>query len=195
MERPNKGTIRVFCGPMFSGKTSSFIPIIEKTIEAKKRTKIFRPTIDDRYSDIANEKVVTNNHKIIDIDTQKVKDSAEILHQVKDLNLDLIFIDEAQFFDENLITMCHQIANMGKDIVISGLDMDAFGVPFKTMPPILSIADSIVKLKAICDYCKEEKANFTYRKDTSTEQELVGGKEKYGAICRDCESLHHKVFK
>lgn len=195
MERPNKGTIRVFCGPMFSGKTSSFIPIIEKTLEANKKIKIFRPTIDDRYSNVTNEKVVTNNQKIIDIDTQKVNNSEEILNQVRNLDINLIFIDEAQFFDENLIKVCHIIANMGKDIVISGLDMDAFGVPFKTMPQILSIADSIIKLKAICDFCKEEKANFTYRKDSSTEQELVGGKEKYGAICRDCESVHHKVFK
>lgn len=195
MERPNKGTIRAFCGPMFSGKTSSFIPIIEKNIEANKKIKLFRPIKDDRYDDVGNEKLVTNNQKIIDIDTEKVKDSDEILNQVKNLDLDLIFIDEAQFFDEKLVKVCHKIANMGKDVVVSGLDMDAFGVPFKTMPLMLSISDSVTKLKAICDFCKEEKANLTYRKDSSTEQEVVGGKEKYGAICRDCESVHHKVFK
>lgn len=195
MERPNNGTIRAFCGPMFSGKTSNFIPIIEKLIAAGKKIKIFRPAKDDRYDNIDDTKIVTNNGRKIDIDTEKVSNPEEILRQTIEKKLDAVFIDEAQFFEKELVEICHQIANLGKDVIIAGLDMDSFGVPFKTMPPLLAIADSVVKLKAVCDFCTEEKANFTYRKDPSKEQELIGGKEKFGAICRDCESIHHKVFK
>ena len=199
MQKPNAGNIRVITGPMFSGKTSSLIPIIEKYEEAGKRIKLFRPTQDDRYDTQENTDLKTNNNRTIIINTQKINSSEDLLQQI--FNLDALFVDEGQFFDKNFIKISNQIRMSGKEIIITGLDMDVYKNPFGIMPQLLAIADHVTKLVGICDFCKEEKANFSYFKNTQEEFErlmkdnaVIGGKEYFGCICTECENKHHKTF-
>jgi len=177
----NVGWIEVICGSMFSGKTEELIRRLNRGILAKKEIYIFKPKIDDRYDE---KNIVSHNKK--SINSIPIESPNEILQHIKDGGI--IGIDEAQFFDNSLIDIVEYLANKGFRIIIAGLDMDYLGKPFGPMPQLLSIAEFVTKVNAICMNCGGV-ASHTYRLDSSEEQILIGSTSKYEARCRKCYSL------
>ena len=172
------GWIEVICGPMFSGKTEELIRRLKRAIIAKNKILVFKPKIDTRYSD--NLIVSHNKNSIKSI---AIKDENQILNIPDDINI--IGIDEIQFFSKKIIDICIQIANKNKRVIISGLDKDFKGRPFGIMPEILSQAEYLTKLNAICNICGDY-AFFTKRISKDKEQILLGELDKYEANCRNC---------
>jgi thymidine kinase len=172
------GKIEVICGCMFSGKTEELIRRIRRAQIAKLSVIVFKPFIDSRYS--ANEIVSHNNIKI---ESHSLKSSMEI----KDysLDFDVIGIDEAQFFDKNILKVCQQLAFNGKRVLIAGLDKDYRGLPFGSMPQLMCEADYLDKLRAICVKCSRS-ASYTKRISTEVDQVVIGELDKYEARCRKC---------
>lgn len=170
--------IRVICGPMFSGKTKTLIRVINEYKEVGKKVFVFKPLIDNRY---AEESIVS--HDKDEIKALPIKKPKEILDYY--LNADVIAIDEIQFFDESVIKICEEIASNGKVVIATGLDLDYLAKPFGSMPEILALADEIIKLNSICTFCSGH-ARFSHR--ISDEQTIVvlGEKDKYVPLCRDC---------
>ena len=163
---------------MFSGKTEELIRRLRRAAIARQRVEIFKPKIDNRYSD----------KEIVSHDKQKIKslviDSPEdILKHA--LEAQVVGIDEAQFFDEGLIKVTQTLAKMGKRVIIAGLDMDFRGEPFGPIPHLLATAEYITKTHAICVVCGNP-ANYTYRKNRSTDKVVVGAGDIYEARCRNC---------
>lgn len=179
---PKTGWIEVICGSMFSGKTEELIRRVNRAVIAQQRIKIFKPYIDVRYDEV---KVVSHNSNAIQ--STPVKSAAEILDLVKQdpIHLHIIAIDEAQFFDEGLADVCVALANRGKRVIISGLDMDFAGKPFGCMPALMSVAEFVSKLHAICMQCGEL-ASYSYRRGESQEKVLLGETDVYEARCRRC---------
>jgi thymidine kinase len=180
--------IEVITGCMFSGKTEELLRRINRCKHAKKKYKIFKPLIDDRYS---VDKVVSHSKR--NENAIVVKSSPEILENLEfDNETEVIFIDEGNFFSEDLIPVVKQLDFEGTDIIINGLDKDYRGEPFKgAMPLLLAIADKIIKLTAICTVCGNE-ATYT-QKMTKTLNESyieVGGSDMYEARCRK----HHVIL-
>ncbi len=173
------GWIEVICGPMFSGKTEELIRRLRLAQIAKQRVQIFKPAIDDRYED----KYITSHSEQKFICTP-VKDAWEIFHNVDDTTR-IVGIDEAQFFSQDLAEICTKLANRGIRVVIGGLDQDYKGEPFGPMPRLLAIAESILKLKAVCMTCGGQ-ASKTQRLSTDKDQVVVGSGECYEARCRAC---------
>ena len=173
------GSIEVVCGPMFSGKTEELIRRVKRAQIAKQKIQIFKPEIDDRYDD---KKVVS--HSALSIEAVPVKDSSEIIHRVYD-STRIIAIDEVQFFDEKIIDVISRMARRGCRVICAGLDQDYKGNPFGPIPHLLAIADSVLKVQAICTVCGAP-ASKTYRKVEKNchEQVLVGETEMYEARCR-----------
>jgi len=172
------GSIEVICGPMFSGKTEELIRRLKRAIIAKNKILVFKPEIDNRYSD---NLIVSHNKNSIESIT--IKDEKKLLDIPNDINI--IGIDEIQFFNKNIVDICIQLANRNKRVIISGLDKDFKGKPFGIMPNILSEAEYISKLNAICNICGNY-AFFTKRISTDKEQILLGELDKYEANCRSC---------
>ena len=172
------GCIEVICGPMFSGKTEELIRRLKRSIIAKNKILVFKPEIDNRYSD---NLVVSHNKNSIESIT--IKNEAEILDVPNNINT--IGIDEIQFFNKNIIDVCIQLANKNKRVIVSGLDKDFKGNPFGIMPDILSEAEYITKLNAICNICGDY-AFFTKRISKDKGQILLGELDKYEANCRSC---------
>src|ERR1044072_4801633 len=141
-----RGWIEVICGSMFSGKTEELIRRMKRASIANLKTEIFKPVIDNRY-DVVN--VVSHDENAIP--SQPVQHSQNILLLAQDV--DVIGIDEAQFFDEGLVSVCKKLALQGMRIIVAGLDMDYLGKPFGPVPQLLAIADYITKLHAICVHC------------------------------------------
>lgn len=175
------GWIEVIAGCMFSGKTEELIRRLRRAQIAKLNVKIFKPEIDVRYS---KEEIVSHSEQSLPSVT--VKTAKEILDQSDDAHV--IGIDEAQFFDRELVDVVNQLADKGKRVIIAGLDMDYRGVPFEPIPELLSIAEYITKTLAICVECGNP-ANMTQRKVASGERVLVGAKDSYEARCR----IHHYI--
>ena len=174
----SKGTVEVICGSMFSGKTQELIRRLKRLEIAKKKFIIFKPTIDVRYD---KNKIVSHNKDCIN--ATSVNNIAEIKEIISDE--EVIAIDEAQFFDATLISLCNDLANSGKRVIICGLDMDYLGVPFGIMPSLMAISDSITKLHAVCSYCGDT-ANYSYRIGTDQNRIKIGEQEEYQALCRVC---------
>lgn len=176
------GWIEVICGSMFSGKTEELIRRINRAVIAQQSVLIFKPHIDLRYDTV---NVVSHNSNVVK--SVPVQTSTELLAYVKNTNysIDVIAIDEAQFFDEGLVAACVELANDGKRIIISGLDMDFTGKPFGTIPPLMCVAEFVTKLHAICMQCGEL-AHYSFRKNDSQETVLLGEKDLYEARCRRC---------
>lgn len=172
------GWIEVVCGSMFSGKTEELIRRVNRAIIAQQEVKIFKPSIDIRYHEV---KVVSHNSN--EALSTPVEYAAQILTLAGDA--DVVAIDEAQFLDEGLIDVCKQLANSGKRVIVCGLDMDFEGNPFGIMPQLMSIAEFITKLHAICMQCGDV-ASFSYRLSEATEKVVLGEKESYEARCRRC---------
>jgi thymidine kinase len=172
------GWIEVICGSMFSGKTEELIRRLKRANIAKQKVEIFKPAIDTRYHE---EDVVSHNST--SIRSTPVHTSSEIFLYVSDC--DVVGIDEAQFFDEQIVEVCTKLADSGKRVIIAGLDMDFKGNPFGVMPTLMAIAEYVTKVHAICVQCGGV-ANYSYRLVHSEEKVLLGETEKYEARCRSC---------
>lgn len=173
-----RGSIEVICGSMFSGKTEELIRRLKRAKIAKQKVEIFKPSIDNRYS---SEDIVS--HDSNSIPSTPVDSSGSILLLTG--NVDVVGIDEGQFFDSGIIDVCTQLANQGLRVIIAGLDMDYKGNPFGPIPHLCAIAEKVTKIHAVCVYCGEA-AVYSHRIASNKEQILVGEKEEYEPLCRAC---------
>ena len=177
-EAHRPGRIEVVCGSMFSGKTEELIRRMKRAKFAKQRVEIFKPTVDTRYSD---EDVVSHDQNAIH--STPIDASGAILLLASDI--DVVGIDEAQFLDDGLVDVCNQLANRGVRVIIAGLDMDYKGVPFGPIPALCAIADEVTKVHAICVRCGAL-AYVSHRLVNNDHRVLLGEKEEYEPLCRDC---------
>jgi len=176
---PNQsGSIELICGPMFSGKTEELIRRLRRSQIARQRGAIFKPKRDDRYAD---NYIVTHTQE--KLESHIIEDPKEILEHSYDAHA--IGIDEAQFFDERLVSICRKMANGCKRVIIAGLDRDYLGQPFGSMPQLMMEAEYVTKVLAICVKCGSP-ANYSQRISNDTEQVVVGETDKYEARCRRC---------
>ena len=173
-----KGSIEVICGSMFSGKTEELLRRLKRAKFAKQKVEIFKPAIDVRYS--TSEVVSHDNNSIL---STPVETSASILLLTGDV--DVVGIDEAQFFDEGIISVCNQLANSGLRVIVAGLDMDFRGNPFGPMPALMAIADDVRKEHAVCVRCGNP-GYVSHRLVSGEKQVLLGEKNEYEPICRHC---------
>lgn len=173
-----RGWIEVICGSMFSGKTEELIRRLKRARIANLKVEIFKPAIDIRYDE---QKIVSHDENAIQ--STPVDHSQTILLMAQDV--DVVGIDEAQFFDDNILEVCEQLALRGTRVIVAGLDMDYKKQPFGQMPRLLAIADYITKLHAICVVCGNI-ANYSFRKSNEEGQVVLGEKDKYEPRCRHC---------
>jgi len=173
-----KGSIEVICGSMFSGKTEELLRRIKRAKFAKLKISVFKPHVDVRYD---NKQVVSHDSNTI-ISTP-VKSANEILSLINDSKV--VAIDEAQFFNDELVAVCNTLANKGKRVIIAGLDMDFLGKPFGVMPQLLAIAENITKVHAICIDCGDI-ANYSFRLTGNPKLVELGEKKQYKPLCRKC---------
>ncbi|HPB04622.1 MAG TPA: thymidine kinase [Prolixibacteraceae bacterium] len=179
-----RGYIEVICGSMFSGKTEELIRRLNRARIAKQRVEIFKPVIDTRYS--ANDVV---SHDENTIRCTPVDTASNILLLTGDV--DVIGIDEAQFFDLALVEVCEKLANMGIRVIVAGLDMDYRGKPFGPMPQLMAIAEFVTKVHAICMHCGSL-AQFSHRLQDDEKLVMLGEKKEYEPLCRECFNLSQK---
>ena len=178
-QRVNLGWIEVICGSMFSGKSEELIRRLRRAQIARQRVQIFKPQMDDRFSE---DHIVS--HSEMKMKSQLVSQAQDIL-QLVDGRTQVVGIDEGQFFDMELLSVCNKLADSGKRIIVAGLDQDYRGKPFDPMPQLLSIAEYITKTLAICVRCGAP-ANRTQRLVESSDRLLVGAVDAYEARCRLC---------
>ena len=173
-----RGWIEVISGSMFSGKTEELIRRLKRVKIANLKAEIFKPAIDNRF-----DKVKIVSHDTNAIHSTPIDNSRKILQLANDV--DVIGVDEAQFFDEQLPEVCDELALRGIRVIVAGLDMDYLGNPFGPMPLIMAKADFVTKLHAICVKCGNI-ANFSYRKTPNEEQVMLGATDVYEPRCRIC---------
>jgi thymidine kinase len=173
-----KGWIEVVCGSMFSGKTEELIRRLNRAKIANQKIEIFKPSVDVRYDETA---VVSHNQN--SIHSTPVISSLNILLMCGDANV--IGIDEAQFFDNELVFVCEKLAEQGVRVIVAGLDMDYLGKPFGPMPALMAIAEYVTKVHAICMVCNDI-ATHTYRKTDDNNLVMLGELDTYEARCRFC---------
>lgn len=173
-----KGSIEVICGSMFSGKTEELIRRMKRAQYAKQKVEIFKPEIDTRYDAV---KVVS--HEGNSIHSTPVPASSHILLLASDV--EVVGIDEAQFFDDGLPDVCTQLADNGVRVIVAGLDMDYLGKPFGPIPALLAIAEHVTKVHAICMRCGNI-ANHSHRITDEEALVLLGETNNYEPLCRDC---------
>lgn len=178
---PRRGSIEVICGSMFSGKTEELIRRLKRARFAKQSVEIFKPKIDTRYSE--TEVVSHDNNSIR---STPVESSGSILLMANEV--DVIGIDEAQFFDEGLVDVCTELASQGIRVIVAGLDMDFRGVPFGPMPGLMAVAEDVFKVHAICVRCGSL-AYVSHRLVKSDKRVLLGEMQEYEPICRNCYNL------
>lgn len=174
----NGGTIEVIAGSMFSGKTEELIRRLRRAKFARQKVEIFKPVMDTRYS---MEEVVSHDEN--SIPSSPVENSATILLLAG--NVDVVAIDEAQFFDKGLVEVCQKLADMGIRVIVAGLDMDFKGKPFGPMPDLMAIANYVSKVHAICVGCGSV-AQFSHRLVSSDKQVMLGEQSEYEPLCRIC---------
>ncbi len=177
--KPDHGWIEVITGSMFSGKTEELIRRLRRAQIARQHVQIFKPTLDNRYSDDH-----ITSHSEIRIPSENVRTSADLLARVH-ADTEVVGIDEGQFFDAELPAVCNTLADRGVRVIVAGLDQDYLGKPFEPMPQLLAIAEYITKTLAICVVCGRP-ANHTQRLVVSSERVLVGASGAYEARCRVC---------
>lgn len=173
-----KGHIELVCGSMFSGKTEELIRRLKRAKIAKQKVEIFKPRIDVRYDEV---NVVSHDANFIH--STPVESASQILFLANDV--DVIGIDEAQFFDEALPFVCEKLADSGIRVIVAGLDMDYLGKPFGCMPALLAIAEYVTKVHAICMNCGDL-ANYSHRIVAGSSRILLGEQESYIPLCRSC---------
>lgn len=174
----HRGWIEVVCGSMFSGKTEELIRRLNRARIARQKVEIFKPAIDVRYDEI---QVVS--HDANAIKSTPVQNASQILLYLNDA--EVVGIDEAQFFDEQLLEVCNQLANSGIRVIVAGLDMDFRGRPFGPMPALMATAEYVTKVHAICMNCGEL-AQFSHRLVVNNQQVMLGETESYEPLCRTC---------
>ena len=170
------GWIEVICGSMFSGKTEELLRRVKRAKIAKQKIKIFKPKKDVRYD---KKKVISHDQN--SIKSKPVSDSRKIIKLSE--KFEVIGIDEAQFFDDSIVEVCNELANQGKRVIVSGLDMDYKGKPFGPMPNLLAIAEYVTKVHAVCSK-SGKMASYTHRIVESDDLILLGDTKKYQALSR-----------
>jgi len=173
------GEIEAITGSMFSGKSEELIRRLRRAIIAKQRVQVFKPDVDNRF---ASAQVVS--HSRWRLEAERVAKAADILARV-DPRTEVVGIDEAQFFDQDLVRVCGHLADLGKRVIVAGLDMDFRGQPFGPIPELLAVAESVEKVHAICARCGAP-ASYTQRLSQAQEQVVVGAADIYEARCRKC---------
>ena len=187
-KRNLQGQIEIICGSMFSGKTEELIRRLRRAQIAKQNVAIFKPRIDNRFSD--NELV---SHSYQRIPSTVVDTADEIM--LFSSNADVIGIDEAQFFDTSLVEVHQKLSNQGKRVIVAGLDTDYLGVLFEPIPQLLAIAEYITKTLAVC-VKRGAPANRTQRMTIDSQRVIVGSEDIYEARCRNCfEAPDYKFNK
>lgn len=176
--KSQKGWIEVIVGSMFSGKTEELIRRLNRAKIARQSVEIFKPAIDVRYSE---EEVVSHNANTIR--STPVENSSNILLLANDV--EVVGIDEAQFFDKGLVSVCNQLANSGVRVIVAGLDMDFSGKPFGAIPELLAVAEYVSKVHAICMRCGNL-AQYSHRLSEDTDTVMLGEKDRYEPLCRSC---------
>lgn len=177
-EGKRRGWIEVICGSMFSGKTEELIRRMKRAKFANQRVEIFKPQIDTRYSE---SEVVS--HDSNSIHSTPVTSSGNISLLVSEV--DVVGIDEAQFFDPGIVDVCNQLASQGIRVIVAGLDMDFKGKPFGPMPQLMAVAEYVSKVHAICMECGNL-ANFSHRLSEEEKLVVLGEKNEYEPLCRTC---------
>jgi thymidine kinase len=174
------GSIEIICGSMFSGKTEELIRRLKRALIANLEVEIFKPAIDTRYDD---KKIVSHDANFIK--STPVKKSMDILTACEGRNIKVVGIDEAQFFDLDLIQVAETLSLQGIRVIVAGLDMDFKGRPFGPMPYLLSVAEYVTKVHAICQRCGNL-ATHSYRLVSDDSKVLLGEKKEYEPRCRTC---------
>ena len=180
------GWIEVICGSMFSGKTEELLRRVNRAKIAKQKIKIFKPKKDVRYD---KKKVISHDQN--SIKSKPVSNPGKIIKLSE--KFEVIGIDEAQFFDDSLVDVCNELANLGKRVIVSGLDMDYKGKPFGPMPNLLAIAEYVTKVHAVCSK-SGKMASYTHRIVDSDDLILLGDTKKYQALSRK-EFIKSKTTK
>jgi thymidine kinase len=175
-----RGWLEVVCGSMFSGKTEELIRRLKRAKIANLKVEIYKPATDTRY-----DKTKVVSHDANSIPSTPVDKAVNILLLAE--HADVVGIDEAQFFDEDITRVCEQLIQQGKRVIVAGLDMDYLGKPFGAMPQLLAIADFITKLHAICVQCGHL-ASISYRTSDEEGTVVLGEKNNYEPRCRKCAS-------
>ena len=178
IQNRSNGWVEVICGSMFSGKTEELIRRLRRAEFAKQDLILFKPSVDKRYSE---ENVVS--HRGTEFNAVLVTSSKEILNNVE--NQKVVAIDEAQFFDQQLVEVASELAGRGIRVILAGLDMDYTGAPFGPMPALLASAGYVSKVHAICVSCGNL-AQFSNRLVADTDQVMLGAVEEYRPLCRSC---------
>lgn len=173
------GWIEVVCGPMFSGKTEELIRRIKRAQYARQRVQIFKPAIDDRYD---AEAIVSHDRQMLP--SLAVRSVTELVERLEG-QVEVVGIDEVQFFGAEVVALCEELAGRGCRVVVAGLDQDYRGMPFGPMPELLCRAEFVTKLLAICVRCGNP-AHRSYRLASDPQQVLVGAADQYEARCRRC---------
>lgn len=173
------GWIEVICGSMFSGKTEELIRRLKRAEIARQKVKIFKPQKDTRYHE---EHVISHDENAIP--SQPILHSKDILKEVSE-DVNVVGIDEAQFFDMDLPQICEEMAYRGIRVIVAGLDMDYQGKPFGPLPTLLAVSEYITKVHAICPHCGNL-ATHSYRLSSETDRVVLGEKDKYEPRCRTC---------
>ncbi|MBI4915598.1 MAG: thymidine kinase [Acidobacteria bacterium] len=176
---PWGGYVEVVTGSMFSGKSEELIRRLRRAIIARQRVQVFKPALDDRY---AAAQVVS--HSRWRLEAERVQAASDIIARL-DPRTEVIGIDEAQFFGADLVRVCGHLADLGKRVIVAGLDMDFRGEPFGPMPQLLAVAEEVEKVHAICARCGAP-ASYTQRLTAAQEQVVVGAADIYEARCRRC---------
>lgn len=188
-EQHRQGRIEVICGSMFSGKTEELIRRIKRATFARQKVVIFKPQIDTRYSD---ENVVSHDrNEVVSTPISKADDILATLGldakepSSASVGVDVVGIDEAQFFDEKLADVCNILAFRGVRVIAAGLDMDFKGTPFGPIPALCAIADEVTKVHAVCVKCGNL-AYVSHRLVSNDNQVLIGEQSEYEPLCREC---------
>ena len=190
-EAHRPGRIEVVCGSMFSGKTEELIRRMKRAKFARQSVVIFKPAIDTRYSE---EDVVSHDKN--SIPSTPIDSSGSIL--LLSSGIDVVGIDEAQFLDDGLISVCNDLTNRGIRVIVAGLDMDYKGIPFGPMPGLCAIADEVTKVHAICVKCGNL-AYVSHRLVADDKRVLLGEQAEYEPLCRECyqkalkEDMNHEA--
>lgn len=173
------GYIEVICGPMFSGKSEELIRRLRRARIARQRVQVFKSALDNRYD---SELIVSHSDQTLK--AIPVKTAAELAQKVED-RTEVIGIDEVQFFDMAIVEVCERLANMGKRVIVAGLDLDYRGVPFEPVPQLMAIAEYVTKTLAVCARCGAP-ASRSQRLVPSDERIVVGAQDAYEPRCRHC---------
>ncbi len=164
---------------MFSGKSEELIRRLRRARIARQRVQVFKPAIDDRYS---IDRIVS--HSEASLEAIVARTSEDVMKRLDD-RVEVVGIDEVQFFDRGIIGVCERLANLGKRVIVAGLDLDYRGVPFEPVPQLMAVADYVTKTMAVCMRCGAA-ASRTQRLVASESRIVVGAMDSYEARCRRC---------